>query len=212
MKKLKNESIDALVTDPPFAYTGGISQGRSSTISEQFFLFWWKAVCKELIRILKPTASGFIWCDWKTAFLMSKGFVLDEQKYTFRFAQVLFHYREMPGQGNPFRSSVDMIGYIRGPKHKNILIPNTTHNLISKYWYYGKHPYHPAEKSLEITEQLVNWCSKKNDIILDPFIGSGTTALACKKLERHCIGFDINPKYCETANKRLSEVQLELLN
>lgn len=211
MKKLETRSFDALVTDPPFSYTGGISWGRSSVSSNQFFLFWWKAICKELVKLLKETASGFIWCDWRTASIISEGFILNEQKYTWRIAQMIYHHREMPGQGSPFRSSVDMIAYARGPKHKNILIPNTTLNLISKYWYYGKHPYHPTEKSLEITEQLIKWCSNKGDVILDPFMGSGTTAVACKQLGRHYIGFEINPEYCKIAKKRLAEVQLELI-
>lgn len=210
MKKLENHSIDALVTDPPFSFTGGISYGRSSVCSEQFFLFWWKAICKQLTRVLKETASGFIWCDWRTASIISRGFILNEQKYTWRIAQMLFHYREMPGQGNPFRSSVDMIAYARGPKHKSELIPNTTHNFISKYFYYGKHPHHPAEKSLELTEQLIKWCSSEGDIILDPFFGSDTTGVACKKLDRHYIGYEINPEYVKIARARLSEVQLEL--
>lgn len=85
---------------------------------------------------------------------------------------MLFHYREMPGQGQPFRSSVDMIGYVRGPKHKDPPIANTTHNFISEYWYYGKHDYHPAEKSPSIAEKLIAW-SGDDGIVLDPFADQG---------------------------------------
>jgi DNA modification methylase len=51
--------------------------------------------------------------------------------------------------------------------------------------------------------------SNKNDIILDPFLGSGTTVIACKKLNRHYIGIEINPKYVEIANKRLNFEMLD---
>ena len=48
------------------------------------------------------------------------------------------------------------------------------------------------------------------DLVFDPFIGTGTTAVAARQLGRHYFGCDINPKYVEMANKRLSEVQVRL--
>ena len=51
--------------------------------------------------------------------------------------------------------------------------------------------------------------SKEGDVVLDPFIGSGTTAVACKELNRHFIGFEINPKFYETANARLKGITLK---
>jgi DNA modification methylase len=97
---------------------------------------------------------------------------------------MLYHYREMPGQGQPFRNSVDMIAYLRGPKSTGERIENTTHNWISKYWYYGKHPNHPAEKDAELVETLLDWCSDPGDVVLDPFMGSGTVGVACINTER----------------------------
>ena len=46
----------------------------------------------------------------------------------------------------------------------------------------------------------------KDDLVLDPFMGSGTTAVACVNLDRRYIGFDISEKYCEIANKRVNKV------
>ena len=69
---------------------------------------------------------------------------------------------------------------------------------------------HPAifpEKLAE--DHILSW-SNKNDIVLDPLYGSGTTLKMAKKNNRHYIGFEINPEYCEIARKRLSQVQLEL--
>ncbi len=200
------EPIGSLVTDPPFAYAGGLSTGTSSVVSDQFFKFWWRGVCEHLAKILKRDASGFIWCDWKTAKSIAEGFEPKEQTYDyFRISQMLYHYREMPGQGQPFRSSVDMIAYLRGPKHKDPPIANTTHNFISSYWYYGKHPNHPAEKSPKIAAKLIKWCSKEDDIILDPFMGSGTTLVAAKQLNRKAIGIEIEERWCEGAAKRLAQ-------
>lgn len=204
-------SIDALITDPPFAFTGGVSTGTSSTISDQFFRHWWKSVATQLHETLKPEASGFIWCDWKTAKIMSDGFEPKLQTYDFfRISQMIYHHREMPGMGKPFRSSVDMIAYLRGPKHKNPPITPDTLNFISEYWYYGKHVYHPAEKSPTMCERFLNWCSTRGETVIDPFFGSGFVGFVAEKLNRRWIGIEIEEKYCEIAAKRIEQERKQL--
>ncbi|PKP59773.1 MAG: DNA modification methylase [Candidatus Altiarchaeales archaeon HGW-Altiarchaeales-1] len=68
---------------------------------------------------------------------------------------------------------------------------------------------HPAIYPEFIIQQLLILLTKENDIVLDPFIGSGTTAVACKKLGRNYIGFDINRQYCDDANERLKIIKKE---
>lgn len=205
LKSLDEHSIDAIITDPPFAFTGGISNGSSCNISSQFFSYRWRDVCSELNRILKPEGEGFIWCDWRTAPLFADGFKPKVQLYSqWRLSQMLYHYREMPGQGQPFRSSVDMIAYVRGPKSDGHRISRTTHNWISKYWYYGKHQYHPAEKDPELIEQLIQWCSDEGNIIIDPFMGSGSVGIACNNTKREFIGIEIDPDFFEIAQTRVT--------
>lgn len=206
MGLIPDHSIDALVTDPPFAFAGGISNGRSSAVDGQFFLHWWKDVCKHLNRILRPDGEGFIWCDWKSASIIAEGFQ-EDQKYTWRAAQMLYHYREMPGQGQPFRNSVDQILYVRGPKSKGVRIPNTTHNWISKYWYYGKHDNHPSEKDPAIARQLIDWCSDEGQTVIDPFMGAGTTGLACAAARRKFVGLEMSEEYVLTAKRRIADLE-----
>lgn len=62
---------------------------------------------------------------------------------------------------------------------------------------------HPTIKPLELVKRHLLNTTQKGDTILDPFLGSGTTALACKLLERNCIGFEINEEYYKTAIARL---------
>jgi DNA modification methylase len=64
--------------------------------------------------------------------------------------------------------------------------------------------YHPTQKPVKLIEYLLLIHSNPNDIILDPFIGSGTTALACINKNRRYIGFEINQKYIEITNKRIN--------
>jgi len=64
---------------------------------------------------------------------------------------------------------------------------------------------HPAPFPIELAERFINLYSYEKDLILDPFIGSGTTAIAAQKLNRHYIGYEINDEYCELAKTRIIE-------
>ena len=65
---------------------------------------------------------------------------------------------------------------------------------------------HPTQKPLDIIQRLIDKFSDKNDIVLDPFLGSGTTAVACLNTDRHYIGFELDPQYYDIACKRLGDV------
>lgn len=69
---------------------------------------------------------------------------------------------------------------------------------------------HPTIKPLLLMSYLITIASRKNDIILDPFMGSGTTALACKMNARQYIGFEKEKEYCEIANKRVNSFPVSL--
>ena len=66
--------------------------------------------------------------------------------------------------------------------------------------------YHPTQKPLELIEYLIKTYSNINNLVLDNCMGSGTTAVACKRLGRYFIGFEIEKKYCDIAEKRLKNI------
>lgn len=68
---------------------------------------------------------------------------------------------------------------------------------------------HPAPRRTEHVSWLVHWFSVLGDIILDPFLGSGTTAVAAKKLGRHFLGMEISPEYCAIAEERIRLVEAQ---
>ncbi len=65
---------------------------------------------------------------------------------------------------------------------------------------------HPAIYPVEIVEEFLRLLTPVGALVLDPFMGSGSTAVACKKLGRHYIGYDINPEYCEYARQRVAMI------
>ena len=71
-------------------------------------------------------------------------------------------------------------------------------------------PNFPCPKPIEPWQWLILQASKGNDLILDPFLGSGTTAYCAKKLNRKCIGIEIEERYCEIAAKRCSQIVMKL--
>jgi site-specific DNA-methyltransferase (adenine-specific) len=71
---------------------------------------------------------------------------------------------------------------------------------------------HPCPKPLEWLLWLVRIGSREGDLILDPFAGSGTTAVAAKKLGRRCIAVEIEEKYCEIAARRIQEASMPLFD
>jgi len=65
---------------------------------------------------------------------------------------------------------------------------------------------HPTQKPLSITEKIIEIHCKEDGLILDPFMGSGTTLVAAKKLNRRAIGIELNKDYCDLAVRRVKEV------
>ena len=74
----------------------------------------------------------------------------------------------------------------------------------------GHKHYHPTEKPIALMVYLLNEYTKPGDVILDPFMGSGTTGVACIETGRNFIGIEIEPKYFEIAEKRIAEAQLQM--
>lgn len=68
---------------------------------------------------------------------------------------------------------------------------------------------HDTEKPIELMQILVENSSKENDVVLDPFMGSGTTAKMALETNRNFIGFEISKEYCDIANKRIEQVKLK---
>ena len=65
---------------------------------------------------------------------------------------------------------------------------------------------HKTQKPLKVCLPFLEISSNEGDLVLDPFMGSGSTAVACKMLNRNYIGYELSDEFCQIANKRLSEI------
>jgi site-specific DNA-methyltransferase (adenine-specific) len=89
----------------------------------------------------------------------------------------------------------------------NIITDNIgdRHPTTIQYFCRDKDKIHPTQKPLGLFEWIIKSYTEENDLVVDNCVGSGTTALACKKLNRNFIGMDINKDYCDMTEKRLKE-------
>lgn len=69
--------------------------------------------------------------------------------------------------------------------------------------HFSKGNIHPTIKNVKLMEYLATMCSREGSTILDPFMGSGTTGVACKNLNRNFIGIELDKEYYEIAKKRI---------
>ena len=76
---------------------------------------------------------------------------------------------------------------------------------------YKERVNHPTQKPIKLITRIIRLSSNENDLILDPFMGSGTTAVVCKNENRNYIGFELNNTYCELSNKRIEEHSNKLI-
>ena len=210
IKEIPDKSIDLVYTDVPYLYKNG--GGGNSEISKRIIAKNQSikdisngidySILDEFRRVLKKL-NLFIWC--------SKMQIIDILNY---FADYNFEIlvwcktNPQPSTNNVWLPDVEYCLYFR---EKGVRL-NDGYDLKSK-WYLGainqrdKRLYnHPTIKPLDLVERHIKETTQVGGVVLDAFLGSGTTAVACKELERNFIGFEINKAYYEIAVDRLKGV------
>jgi len=204
LKKLPESSIDLIITDPPYNLNKGF---ENDNLEESAFIKWLTPIFNELARVIKPKHSIIIFFDsgkklplfWK-CLLSSK--LIFQKSCTFYKPNdcSMPHNRILRTSEVFFILSKTQELYHGGDKFiHDCIIENHTKK---EKWY------HPTAKNLKLIRECVSSSSCKGEIILDCFMGSGTTAVACKQLSRDFIGFEINEEYVKIAKKRLSQENL----
>lgn len=133
-------------------------------------------------------------------------FVKNEKNYTFNLDDIRDPNVKYPNQKKNGKLRVNQLG--KNPSDV-WQIPKVTSgkNRSSK-----ERVKHPAQTPIELFKRLILASSNENDIVLDPFIGSGTTAVVAKKLNRYCIGFDLNKEYLDIAIERIKKENIEQIS
>lgn len=202
MKELPDGCVDAVITDPPYAIPTVVASRRETvrnvgdlSLAEAAL----RLVFSPLVKKVCPEGRMFIFCDgvsypvvfrvvygaWSTALLIwDKGRI---------------------GMGREFRKRHELLVHCWRFETPVFSDGNGRSDILECPPSDGE--LHPAQKPTELIERLLEVC--QGETILDPFLGSGTTAVAAKKLGRHFLGFEISEEYCRIARERIALVEAQ---
>jgi len=213
MPLLKSQSIDLVLTDPPYGINFKSAwQTYQKHIENDNFDDWLKLLPKmlsEFKRVLTDVGCCCCCCGGgKTP--VTAIFTIETIKH-FNLIQTLV-WRKFIGLGWRYRPSYENIVilskskdnysfYDESKKCSNVIEGINQKIPTAKSDY--KSQDHPTQKPIKLWMHLLKIHSKENDLVLDPFIGGGSLAVACEKLGRKWIGIEISEKYCEVAAKRI---------
>ena len=206
MKGFPKESIDLVITDPPY----GVGSNEANGIDYKDEFYDVEKVSKELFRVLKEDSRAFIFTAQKTFIDVVKGF----ESNGFRLHQTLIWFRPNLAGGTKkktydFTSVYEQILNLhKGRPNKIKKVEGLNNFDVLKYAqpqsnFKRDKRYHIHQKPLRLIEHLLLVSSNKTDLVLDCFAGSGTTPVAAERHGRRWIGIEINPEYCEITKKRI---------
>ena len=215
MKVIPDNSIDLIVTDPPYKTTPrGSSGGTGGILKEEInkrgkvfkhndieFNEW----LPELYRVLKDTGHAYIMSNNKNL----KDMLIAIENVGFNIYKTLIWAKNSSITNMYYMDSHEYIIFCRKGKAKRINNCGTKSVLNVDN---PRNKVHPTEKPVELMEILINNSSQEGELVLDPFMGSGTTAIASLRTGRKFIGFEIDKEYFKLAITRLPKFDKKYLN
>ena len=196
--------VDLVVSDPPYGMnltpqreTGSF---KGVKIEGDADLSWVPIVFPELFRVLSKDAACFLFCSHHSI----PTFIPNATQSGFEVKNLLVWDKMWFGMGGNWRPNFELVLLLT--KGRFVTKSHNKDNLLRYRRVTPSKMTHVAEKPVELLEELIVEPDYEPQVILDPFCGTGATLVAAKKLGRHFLGFDIEPKYVEIARQRLAEV------
>ncbi len=232
MKKIPSESVDMVFADPPFNLKKKYgSYNDNKEIKE--YLDWCYKWLDEMVRITKPTGSILVhnipkwltyysshlnkvcyfkhWISWNAAGApMGKTLLPNHYGILFYTKRPKgFKFFDIRSPHQMCRKCNEYIKDYGGKKsqmHSFGTLLSDVWSDINRIRHKKRRDNHPCQLPEHLLERIILMTTDPNDIVLDPFIGTGTTAIAAKKLGRNYIGIDIDKKYKEITEKKIRQI------
>jgi len=218
---IPSESIDLIIADPP--YNLGKDYGNNHD-NQQFdeYMDFSRHWLQEAVRILKPTGTIYVFMGFRfISYLYNT--MEREMKLLFN-SWIVWHYTQGTGKTKGFSPRHDDIlmftkseqftfnldevripqKYYRSRNNMRGANPGDVWEFSHVHYCHENRQSHPTQKPEGLIERMVLASSRVEDWILDPFMGSGTTARVCQQLGRNSIGIEINPEYVKMSQARLT--------
>jgi site-specific DNA-methyltransferase (adenine-specific) len=207
--KVQDNSIDLLFVDPPYS----VLDETWDKINIVDFTEKWLSVIMPKVK-----STGRIYICFSQVHLFELYKILEKNSfYGFKFGQLLiwqYLNNNKPSNRKLYRYSYEPIYYLYGVDAPELNFTsdtygetqNTVWTIATPQSNFTEGKYHPAQKPIELLERIIKTGSKENDLILDPFAGSGTTGVVCEKLNRNYILIEKEQEYIDIARGRLNGV------
>ena len=203
LKKMADCSIDAVITDPPYGIdfqsawrTDSTKRHKKIANDKQPFIWW----LYDAYRVTKEGGALLCFCRWDVADDFKRA--IEWSGYEIK-SQVIWD-REHHGMGDlkgAFAPQHDIIWF--ATKGKFIFPNKRPKSVVSSKRLGGDKLTHPNEKPVDLMEQLIEAVTQKDDVVLDPFAGSGSTIVAANNLDRDGVGIELDGDYVTLARSRL---------
>ena len=176
LEKLPLESVDLILSDPPYGQNMTYGKRRIK-IKNDNNLKWLFSFAYNAYRILKIKSYCVLFWQWRTYIDL----VNIMTKAGFSIKSIGIWNKLSPGLGNGITEQYELIIFFR----KSKALCNYYRGNIFTYPKICKNSMHPHQKPKDLFKEIINLVSKKNDFVLDPFLGTGTTVIACKETKRN---------------------------
>lgn len=233
---LPERFVDLLFIDPPYNLNKTFDNHSFKKMKDDEYEDWMTKWFVHLLNILKPSASVYVCCDWKSSAAVyrviskylkvrnritwerEKGrgalnnwkncsediwFATVSNQYYFNADAVKTMRRVIAPYKHPDGQPKDWYQDANGQPFRLTYPSNIWTDITIPFWSMPENTEHPTQKPEKLLAKIILASSKENDVVFDPFLGSGTTAVVAKKLNRNYIGVEINETYCLYAAKRL---------
>lgn len=222
LKEIPDHSISMILCDPPYNLanysTGNMNFSWRSEINNDVADWDEKPLnpfdlVEEFKRVIKPNGNIFIFTSYNLMGKYHEAF--DSEFDTFQF-MVWHKTNPIPNiRKSSFLNSCELIVCLWNKGHVwNFTKQNEMHNFIESPICMGserlQNPKHPTQKPVKILEHLIKIASNENDVVLDMFMGVGSTGVAALNLNRKFIGIEIDEIYYNAAKKRILELERKM--
>lgn len=237
---LPEKFVDLLIVDPPYNLDKDFNGEQFRRRTDEAYRDYTEAWIRAVLPVLKPTASVYICCDWRSGMVIGPLV----EKYFHLQNRITWQREKGRGAKNNWKNGMEDIYFATCGKsydfhvenvmqRRRVIAPyrvdgapkdweetedgrfrnsypsNFWDDISIPYWSMPENTAHPTQKPEKLLAKLILASSAAGDVVLDPFLGSGSTSVAAKKLGRHFVGIEKNAQYCVWAEKRLESAETD---
>jgi site-specific DNA-methyltransferase (adenine-specific) len=237
MKEIPTNSIQMTFADPPFNLKKSYGHYLDSKQLGEYNR-WCKQWIGEMVRITSDTGSIFVhnlprWLTYHSYYLnrkarfrhwiawdamgapLGKTLLPNHYGLLYYVKSDKFKFNDLKIPHPRCRSCGELLADYGGKKrliHPFGILLSDVWTDIHRIRHSTRRDVHPCQLPIHLLERLILMTTDENDTILDPFLGTGTTAIAAKKMGRHYIGIDIDQEYVELAKRKVNEAHVTRIN